>query len=372
MGLSKVEKKKGLKKWMIAVICIICVIALAAGGVCAWLFIPRRGEESHEIWLSSDAFDVSDYQTVAKTPGEDFKILQLADIQLGLPSALAETKERIQEAVEATDPDLILLTGDNVEGLIGGAVLKPLCKFIDAFGIPWAPVFGNHDAQGSYDRNWQAEVYESCEHCLFQKGPNSIYGVGNYAVNLTENGQIVYSFILFDSGDWRTYPDGQGDWDYLKEDQINWYEWYVRGISEAVYGSYDPAAGKVVPSICALHIPLPEYADAMRDYVDADGVGTPPAGASNTGENRENVCCPPINSGMFERAKSLGSTRAFIAGHDHLNNSVIEYEGIDLAYGYKLTQNNYHDDTMLGYSLITLSADCSDLTYEQIPTAIAP
>lgn len=371
MGMEKVEKK-GLKKLFIALICVICAAAVLAGGVCAWLFIPRKGEVSHEIWLSSDKFDVSRYKAVEKTPGEAFKILQLADIQLGSWTQLSETKERIQEAIDHTDPDLLLLTGDNVEGQIGGALLKSLGKFIDSFGIPWAPIYGNHDGQGSYDLNWQGDVYEGFEHCLFDKGPVTLYGVGNYAFNLTENGKIVYSFILFDSGAWRVYSDGSGAYDFLKEDQIAWYDWYVRGISEAVYGSYDPATGKVVPSACALHIPLPEYEYAMRDYVDEDGKGIPPQTDGNTGENREVVCCPPINSGMFERARELGSTQAFIAGHDHLNNSVIRYEGIDLAYGYKVTQNNYHDDSMLGYTLITLAPDCSGLTFEQIPSQIAP
>lgn len=366
------EKKKGLKTVAIVLVCLICVAAVIAGSVCAWVYVPRQGKASHEIWLSSDEFDGNRYQTVEKRPGEEFKILQLADIQIGSMAQMAQTRARIQEAVDATEPDLILLTGDNVEGQIGGAILKALGQFIDSFGIPWAPIYGNHDGEGSYDLNWQGDVYESFAHCLFEKGPVTLYGVGNYAFNLTENGKIVYSFILFDSGAWRIYTDGSGAYDFIKEDQIAWYDWYVRGVSEAVYGEFDPAAGKVVPSVCALHIPLPEYEYAMRDYVDDQGVGAPPQVDGNTGENREKVCCPPINSGLFERARELGSTQAFIAGHDHLNNSVIRYEGIELAYGYKVTQNSYHDDQVLGYSLITLSPDCSGLTFDQIPSAIAP
>lgn len=366
------EKKKGLKTVAIVLVCLICVAAVIAGSVCAWVYVPRQGKASHEIWLSSDEFDGNRYQTVEKRPGEEFKILQLADIQIGSMSQMAQTRARIQEAVDATEPDLILLTGDNVEGQIGGAILKALGQFMDSFGIPWAPIYGNHDGEGSYDLNWQGDVYESFAHCLFEKGPVTLYGVGNYAFNLTENGKIVYSFILFDSGAWRIYTDGSGAYDFIKENQIAWYDWYVRGVSEAVYGEFDPAAGKVVPSVCALHIPLPEYEYAMRDYVDDQGVGAPPQVDGNTGENREKVCCPPINSGLFERARELGSTQAFIAGHDHLNNSVIRYEGIELAYGYKVTQNSYHDDQVLGYSLITLSPDCSGLTFDQIPSAIAP
>ena len=366
------EKKKGIKRLWIVLISLLCAAAVIAGSVCAWMYIPRTGEASREIWLSSDSFDLSRYQTVEKQPGEEFRILQLTDIQIGKLSALPDTKERIKEAIEATDPDLLLLTGDNVEGTIGGAILKPLGEYIDSFGIPWAPVYGNHDGTGSYDLNWQGDVYESFEHCLFEKGPNTLFRVGNYAFNLTENGEVVYSFIMLDSGNNRDYPDGTNEYDFLKESQINWYEWYVRGVSEAVYGEYNPLEGKVVPSICAFHIPLPEYEYAMEGYVDQEGAGTPPQQDGNLGENREKVCCPPVNSGMFERARALGSTKAFLVGHDHKNNSVVSYQGIKLAYGYKVTPNNYHDDDMLGYSLITLSSDCQNLTFEQIPSEIAP
>lgn len=362
--------KVGKKKMWVIITSVICAAVLVVAAVCAWIFIPRHGKMSDETWVSGDPFDVTKYQTVEKKPGEEFKILQLADIQLGVPTAKKDTEARVREAIESSNPDLILLTGDNVEGPLGGWLLPWLCDLIDSYGIPWAPVYGNHERQSVHDLNWQGDVYESYENCLFEKGPTTLFGVGNYAFNLTENGKIVYSFIMMDSGGWREYTEELGGYDYIKEDQIAWYDWYVRGVSEAVYGEFNPQAGKVVPSICAFHIPLPEYAEAMKDYVDENGVGAPPQTGHNVGENNENVCCPPINSGLFDRAKELGSTRAFIAGHDHVNNSVIEYEGIDLAYGYKVTRNNYHDDAFLGYTVITMSPDCSELTYEQIPSQI--
>ena len=182
MGMETVEKK-GLKKLFIALICVICAVAVIAGGVCAWLFIPRKGEASHEIWLSSDKFDVSRYKTVEKAPGKAFKILQLTDIQIGSLTELSETKERIQEAIDNTKPDLLLLTGDNVEGPIGGSLLKSLGSFVDSFGIPWAPIYGNHDGEGCYDLNWQGEVYESFEYCLFDKGPVTLYGVKTWKMS---------------------------------------------------------------------------------------------------------------------------------------------------------------------------------------------
>lgn len=362
------EKAK-TKKILRIVLSVILAVLVVLGAVALWLFLPRKGEASKEMWFSGDTYDASAVQTIEKTPGEAFKILQLTDIQIGFPSQLAEAKDRIKEAVDKSQPDLIVLTGDNIEGPLVGVMLKPLASYIDSFGIPWAPVYGNHDGEFGFDLNWQGDLYESYEHCLFQKGPVTLSGVGNYAVNLTENGKIVYSLILLDSGSGRTYPDGKWDYDYIKEDQIHWYEWNIRGVSNAAYGTFDPAAGKVVPSMCFFHIPLPEYATAMQGYVDSDGKGKPQAEGA-IGENRENVCCPPVNSGFFARAKALGSTTAFVAGHDHVNSSVLQYEGITLAYGLKATRGNYHDNDMLGSSVITISADCKSVSFQHNPSDI--
>lgn len=75
------------------------------------------------------------------------------------------------------------------------------------------------------------------------------------------------------------------------------------------------------------------------------------------GRNTEEVCCPRENTGMFEAMKELGSTKGVFCGHDHVNFSIIDYQGIKLAYGLKSSNYIYHDNDKLGGRLITIQAN---------------
>lgn len=46
---------------------------------------------------------------------EDFKIMQLADIQVGTIAACNDAFDEIDKMVENEKPDLIVLTGDNID-----------------------------------------------------------------------------------------------------------------------------------------------------------------------------------------------------------------------------------------------------------------
>ena len=85
--------------------------------------------------------------------------------------------------------------------------------------------------------------------CLYQPGPSNLTGEGNYIINVTENGKVVQSLILMDSGNQDTYGDGSGEetsaYAYIHYDQIEWYKWAIRNVSAQQYGSFDPASGKV-------------------------------------------------------------------------------------------------------------------------------
>ena len=54
----------------------------------------------------------------------------------------------------------------------------------------------------------------------------------------------------------------------------------------------------------------------------------------NVGESAPYVYCSMEEEEMFETMLALGSTKAMFYGHDHLNNIVLEYKGIQLSYGF--------------------------------------
>lgn len=341
-----------LKKWqknLLKVLAVILAVIIVAAII---LFFPLTGKKHIEIWSQSDAFDIKNIQTVEKTD-EDFKILLITDTQLWAdPFDNKECLEQIKELVEKTKPDMIATVGDNVSGVTSRFLIKDFIKTMDSFKIPWTVVFGNHDNEIPMTTlNWQGDQYEKSEYCLFKKGPSNLYGCGNYVVNITENGQPVYSLFMFDNGRYIHYSEDTTDEVYMGYEQIAWYEWNVRGISES--------AGYTVPSMTFSHFPQPEFNTAIEKY----GVKNEKSGVYTISEQHGFgissylPCSAPVNSGFFDKCKELGSTKYIFCGHDHENNASVTYEGITMTYGLKTGPSpapwNYADE--MGGTTITIS-----------------
>lgn len=215
---NKAKVVKGIK----ITVCVLLAAAVIVAGV---LFFPLMGEKHVEVWGVGQPFELSQIQTVAKER-EDFKILMFTDTQLW--SNLSDNKacyEEMDALVEKTQPDLIVLPGDNVSAFASRFSLKNFIRHIDAYGIPWAPVYGNHDAEiPTNAKNWQGDCYMDSEYCLFQKGPSNLYGSGNYVVNITEDGAPVYTLFLMDNGEYTEYDDGSTGEVPMGYEQIAWYE----------------------------------------------------------------------------------------------------------------------------------------------------
>lgn len=50
---------------------------------------------------------------------------------------------------------------------------------------------------------------------------------------------------------------------------------------------------------------------------------------------------PAVDDQMFEKMVELGSTKGCFAGHDHMNNFSVNYQGIRLTYGLSCDHNIY-------------------------------
>lgn len=308
-----------------------------------------------EIWSEGDTFRRENYRELVKENGRDFKILQLADTHIGSYighdfDAVEETFNMIREDIGKVNPDLLILTGDNViaSNLVNTLWAQRLIAFLDNFHIPYIIAMGNHDGGGFFDtkndnrRMVVAEVFASGRYSLFRQGPVNIGGTGNYGVNIVNPSRhILYSIIVMDDASEQQYFTGE---------QVKWYEWYVRGISAAEYGSYLPPA-QVVPSMAVFHIPLPETNNA-RDALAASDPGLAADWI------RESPCVTSRNTGMFQKMKDLDSTKHLFFGHDHDNMLYYQYQGIYFVYGVKTGPCSANLDRQ-GTTLITLKDDLS-------------
>lgn len=281
------------------------------------------------------------YKCLIKKKGKTFKILQLTDIHMGCgflsrkKDKLAE--ESIRKIIEKADPDMIVLTGDQIYPIpiFSGTrnnlkETKKVASIIESYKIPWAVVYGNHDVESfaKYNKDRLSDYYESLEYCMFSKGPDNIYGQGNYSIRiLNEDLSINRVLYMLDSNMYMTNSFFSG-FDHIHEDQINWYkEEVLRTEKEA---GYNPQ------SFMFFHIPCSEYKTAWREYTDGNKEKNVVYHFGEVGEINEYFGVPRFQTKIFDAIKEMGSTVGIFCGHDHLNTSSYTYKGIRLTYGFSI------------------------------------
>lgn len=331
------------KKKVFTILIAVAAALVVTGIILLGLFVPVHGEPNDtDYWSEYAAFDISSVPTVEA--GEDgFRILQLTDLHYNLPHMTAKTDKIIERLVNENSPDMIVITGDSTIGPANASFTKHLAKLMDGFRIPWAVVYGNHDAEGKADKFRLGEIYSEAEYCLYENGPYNIDGTGNYAVNITRNGAPFYSLVMMDSNMYIEY-DGNKEYGCFTPSQVTWYDWLQSGL---IANGYEH-------SMMFFHIPFPEYAEA---YAAWEQSGFDPSIGS--GERREEECNATANPGMFSKILEKGATTHVFVGHDHVNDYIVDYKGVTLAYGVKSSEQFYHDDDMVGGLIIDINGDGS-------------
>lgn len=280
---------------------------------------------------------------------ENFRVLQLSDLHISDKDDQDLHFDFIDLTIEDAQPNLIVITGD-IFTFASKATARRLCTYLDSHNVPWTMVFGNHDEQCYFSIEWFTDYLSNYgSNCVFKDIANdNVYGNCNFVINLKNGSTIQEQIIMVDSN--RYTFGGYYGYDYIKQDQIEWYEKMVNYTTEQ--------NGSVVPSMLFYHIPLPETDEAWEKAQAGE-----PDATLDYGEKREKSCPPEYNSGLFDRLISLGSTRAMFFGHDHLNNFLVTYKGITFGYGIKSTNRVYYNEDMMGGRVIVIHNDHS-LTYE--------
>ena len=369
-----------MKKALLIILCIFGAIALIFGGCTlanvinasslnAYIDTFERVEIENQLQPARD-----EHGNTYFTTDEDFKVMHLTDIHIG-GGFLSTSKDKkvinaVAAMISAEKPDLVVITGDISFpvpwiGTMNNAYAHGFMKrLMENLGVYWTVTFGNHDSEAYnfYDREDVAKMYldESMEYCLFECAGDDLSGEGNHVINVKNTeGKVTQSLFMIDTHAY-TDKDPLGlnwDYDYIKDDQIEWYRDTVN--------LYSGENGETVKSLMFFHIPLREVKAAYDEYVGNNRQNTENVTYIEgvDGEVDEVVYCSRQDENMFETVLELDSTKAMFYGHDHLNNFVLDYKGVTLSYGYSMDYLAYSGIDSIGAqrgcTVITVSPDSS-------------
>ncbi|NGP46201.1 metallophosphoesterase family protein [Bacillaceae bacterium SIJ1] len=274
------------------------------------------------------------------TPEGKFTILQLTDLHIG-PFPYQErdqyTIKHIKEMVSLSKPDLIVITGDLIwsEG-----VQKPqesyggLIEVINQLETPVAITYGNHDSEENITRKGLREMEKRIHQLADKKHVHLVDDRASFCIEVTQrDGSLANVLYLIDSGDYD--PLKIGTYDYVHPDQVAWFN--------EISKMYSDMAKDFKQNLLFLHIPLPEYRDG---FLNGRAQGT----------KLEDICPPRLNTGLFTSLLIDGNVAGVFCGHDHDNDFVADYHGIQLGYG-RVSGYNTYGELKRGARVIELFAD---------------
>lgn len=369
-----------------------------------------HGSEDTEVDTPEQFDDISVYRvTDAKgeggldfiidfPAGKELTILQITDTQMQTMAGVRNENRKNQvgnaffsvlpdnfeirvwrymdEAVERTNPDLIVLTGDNIYGELddSGVMWLALIEKMDSYGIPWCVVFGNHDNESGKGVMWQVEQLLGSEYCVFKQG--AVSGNSNYNLLIRQGGEAKFLLYMLDSGGCQTKPHNPGegmmpdnpDIDKIQQtagfrnDQITWMTDSAKAIREA-HGE--------VPVLMFYHILVNDAAQIIHDTYPTAGINLPfvPDREGDFGMSYEVI--GGAGGGRFwKNAKSIGCTGMFV-GHFHTVAASINCDGVRVTFGLKTGTYDYHAEDLLGSTKITLNGDSGkfgvEFVYSELP-----
>ncbi len=318
------------------------------------------------------------------------RVMMLSDIHIGGGCwSFKKDKKTVYEVItmlQSEKPDLVILGGDNtfaVPGPLynGGGTLdnamaaRDLLTIFEHEDVYFSTVFGNHDTEafGYTGRVALGKLYESEKypHCIFKSEFSDSESPRPSVTNqflLVENadGTPEKLILLMDTND---YIDGSiassihWRYDTIHPAQVEWAKAETLRLSEAA----GVDAGETLGTVCFFHIPTGEYETAYRELAangfEAAGDSEYVAGVWDEkideamgGRIWYGGCYrtdeePNSLDGFFEAMgpDGLGSLEACFCGHDHVNDAVVRYRGVLLAYDRSVDNNAYTDIAQSGY-----------------------
>ncbi len=294
--------------------------------------------------LSAAAPSASEKSLKFNSDGK-FKILQLADIQDN-QTLSGVTKAYLEQMIATEKPDLIVLTGDNIDGSSSGTAVnadkavRAMFEVLEPFGVPVAATFGNHDDQ-KHDLSKEAQmaIYNEYKCNISIDQDNTLLdengevvdleGCGTYNLPIlsSDGSKTAFNLWILDSG---SYDPETGGYDHVRENQLKW-------MTQTAANLANENGGEPVPSFIFQHIIVPNIYEALEEvpYGTKGSFGHHkkfyrlPSWAVEGSEMYEAPTCSEVDGGEVDAAIGIGGVLAIVSGHDHVNSFQLAYPSPD-------------------------------------------
>ena len=403
MAAEPKKKKRGLW-WKIPVWIVIVAVVLAGSAM-----LVNFGVSLHlRHYISS--FDPVDYSGVDRvvpeidpetgyytfTTDRDLRIMMFTDIHLG-GGFWSREKDRktVYEVItmlQKEKPDLVILDGDNtfaVPGPVynGGGTLnnymaaRDVISIFNHEGVYFSTVFGNHDTEvfGYTDREKLGKLYmdDRFEYCIFDQDftdGGDLPTVTNQIIQIKNTkGELTKALLLIDSN---AYVDNSikavlnWNYDIIRDSTVDWAADAIKEIGSP-------------KTVAFFHIPTSEFriayedleANGWKDTKDTKYISgvwdelvdeTTHSRIWHGGITREGPLADIDKFFETLGPDGLDVLEACYCGHDHVNNAVVNYKGVDLCYGYSIDNLAYEDinysGAQRGATVITITPEGKRMT----------
>ena len=320
-------------------------------------------------------YAVNEYRTTMQFY-DNFKILQLTDLHLGIESDLTLQLNVVKNAIRSQKPDLVILTGDNfmyaTKSVVRNLVktLNDECKALTQSRnrlTKFAVTFGNHDNQGDYPRYYINSVlksYTTADGKEIEEGKfgtlrdfedDNIFGLTNYFIDLVDDrnknadeADVLYRLHIIDSNSYH-FGGVKYGYDIIRQNQLDH--------AQKIYQT--ATTDKDYIGMAFLHIPFVEYETAKQQYENATDPST-----VGQGKFGEEILPPHKNNGAYHKLRDANII-SFFVGHNHKNYGDFIYNAHSdnlgdkaiFSFGVKSTNQLYHFEDMMGYKIVTLKKD---------------
>ncbi len=267
-----------------------------------------------------------------------FTVVQFTDIHYRAGVNHSASSITMMEAtLDEVKPDLVVFTGDIVVSKPSKKGWDEVLDVVISRGIPYLVTLGNHDDESELTRE-EVASYVASKDLVLNKDVQ-LEGVSGYLnTSLTVSGRNGKPAAILYAMDSQAYSRDERlkGYGWFDHNQVSWYRERSAQHKEAV--------GDTLPALAFFHIPLPEYTEAFDNLKN-----------KRRGVRYEAECPPFLNTGMYAAMFESGDVLGTFVGHDHVNDYLVDFHGIALAYGCFSGSANTYQRSKNGARIIRLT-----------------